>query len=121
MTTAILKCVATLSLLVATPALMATEVEQKQKQSLKLASEQKKMQSEKSTTQSVNVGTNEVRNESGVIDEDAQIEGITVINGNVSIDGVKVPRGVRKFHSEKTGKNYRIDWGKGDNVSVTEQ
>lgn len=65
--------------------------------------------------------SNEARNEAGVIDEDAEIEGITIINGSVSIDGVKIPRGVRKFHSAKTGRSYRIDWGKGDNVSVTEQ
>lgn len=112
MASVIFKCVVTLSLMIVTPALMASET--KSKQALKT-------QSEKSATQNVNVGANEVKNEAGVIDEDAQIEGITIINGHVSIDGVKVSRGVRKFHSEKTGRNYRIDWGKGDNVSVTEQ
>ncbi len=114
MASVIFKCVVTLSLMIVTPALMAAET--KSKQALKT-------QSEKSATQrlSVSVGTNEVSNEAGVIDEDAQIEGVTIINGHVSIDGVKVSRGVRKFHSEKTGRNYRIDWGKGDNVSVTEQ
>lgn len=66
-------------------------------------------------------GANEVRNESGVIAEDAEIEGITIINGEVSIDGVKVPRGIGKFRSPKSGKTYLIKWGKGDNVSVSEQ
>ena len=70
---------------------------------------------------SINIGKNVVKNESGVIDENADIEGIVIINGEVNIDGVKVPRGVKKFHSPKTGKNYRIDWGKGDDVSVSEQ
>lgn len=70
---------------------------------------------------SINIGKNVVKNESGVIDEDADVEGIMIINGEVSIDGVKVPRGTKKFHSSRTGKNYRIDWGKGDNVSVSEQ
>ena len=64
---------------------------------------------------------NEVSNESGVIDENVQVEGIVVINGKVSIDGVKIPRGVKKYRSPKSGKNYLIEWGKNDNVSVTEQ
>ncbi len=108
----IFKCFATLSLMIAVPALMA--VETKPKQTLKL-------QSEKSVMQSARVGTNEAKNEVGVIDEDAEIEGITIINGNVSIDGVKVAHGVRMFRSTKTGRSYRIDWGKGGNVSVIEQ
>ncbi len=66
-------------------------------------------------------GANEVRNESGVIMEGAEIEGITIINGEVSIDGNKVPRGAGKFRSPKSGKTYLIKWGKGDNVSVSEQ
>lgn len=75
----------------------------------------------KPKTWSINIGGNEVSNESGVIEEGAEIEGITIINGEVSIDGVKVPRGVKKYRSPKSGKTYRIEWGKGDNVSVSEQ
>lgn len=69
----------------------------------------------------VSIGQSEARNESGVIGEDVEIEGIVIINGQVSIDGVAIPRGTRKYRSEKSGKVYRIDWGKGDNVSVSEQ
>lgn len=64
---------------------------------------------------------NEVANVAGEVAEDAEIEGILIINGTVNIDGVKIPKGQRKFHSPKTGKNYRIDWGRDDNVSVTEE
>lgn len=65
--------------------------------------------------------TNEVGNVSGYIDEDAQIEGIVIINGAVSIDGVKIPKGQKRYKSAKSGKTYIIDWGRDDNVSVTEQ
>lgn len=95
------------SMVFLTPALMAGEVKPKS--------------TSQQTTQRVNVGTNEVGNEAGVIDEDAEIEGVTIINGSVSIDGVRVPHGVRKFRSVKTGRSYRIDWGKDGNVSVIEQ
>lgn len=64
---------------------------------------------------------NEVRNVAGEVDEDAQIEGILVINGTVNIDGVKIPKGQKKYRSPKSGKNYLIEWGRDDNVSVTEQ
>ena len=64
---------------------------------------------------------NEARNVSGHVDEDAQIEGILVINGVVSIDGVKIPKGQKKYRSAKTGRTYLIEWGGDDNVSVTEQ
>lgn len=64
---------------------------------------------------------NEAKNEFGIIDEDAQIEGIVIINGEVSIDGVKVPHGVKKFRSAKSGKTYLIEWGRDNNVSVAEQ
>ena len=64
---------------------------------------------------------NEARNIAGSIAEDAQIEGITVINGEVSIDGVKVPHGQKKYRSAKSGKTYLIEWGSDNNVSVAEQ
>lgn len=64
---------------------------------------------------------NEARNVSGHVDEDAQIEGILIINGAVRIDGVKIPKGQKKYRSAKTGRTYLIEWGGDDNVSVTEQ
>ena len=64
---------------------------------------------------------NEVRNVAGEVDEDAQIEGILIINGTVNIDGMKIPKGQKKYRSPKSGKNYLIEWGRDDNVSVTEQ
>ncbi|MCX7178086.1 MAG: hypothetical protein NTX56_04685 [Proteobacteria bacterium] len=56
----------------------------------------------------------------GVIGSDVQIEGIAVINGEVFIDGEQVPRGKVSYTSKKTGKSYRIQWGKDGNVSVSE-
>ena len=65
---------------------------------------------------------NEVRHVLGIIEGDSvEIEGITIINGEVSIDGVKIPRGTRKYRSPKSGKSYLIEWGHGNNVSVAEQ
>lgn len=52
---------------------------------------------------------------------DVEMEGVAVINGDVYVDGQKVPRGVTSYKSKKTGKTYRIQWGKGDNVSVEEK
>lgn len=56
-----------------------------------------------------------------VIGTDVQIAGITVINGNLFIDGEKVPRGRTSYTSKKTGKSYKVDWGRDGNVSVAEQ
>ena len=86
---------------------------------LPLASQSGEMRS-KSKNISINIGPNEAENKSGFIEENAEIEGITIINGKVTIDGVKVPRGVKQFRSVKTGKSYFIDWGKGDDVSISE-
>ncbi len=70
----------------------------------------------------INIGSsNSVSIESGEIDADAQIEGIAIINEKVYIDGVQVPRGKRDVISKKSGKHYRIDWGKDGNVTVTEK
>lgn len=52
---------------------------------------------------------------------DVEMEGVAVINGDVYVDGQKVPRGVTSYKSKKTGKTYRIQWGKGDNVSFEEK
>lgn len=64
---------------------------------------------------------NDVSVDSDGISGDVEIEGVTIINGKVFIDGVRVPKGTREVKSVKTGKTYRIDWGKNDNVSVTEK
>lgn len=73
----------------------------------------------------VNVGQegleNEAVSESGVVEDDVEIEGILIVNGSVRIDGVPIPRGMKTYRSKKSGKVYRIEWGKGDNVSVSEQ
>ncbi len=57
-------------------------------------------------------------NTSGSIDADVQMEGVAVINDDVFIDGEKIPRGKTRYTSKKTGKSYRIQWGKNGNVSV---
>jgi hypothetical protein len=57
-------------------------------------------------------------NTAGAIDADVEMEGVAVINGDVFIDGEKIPRGKTKYSSKKTGKSYRIQWGKDGNVSV---
>lgn len=72
------------------------------------AHEQKKLDSSK------NVGTSE--NVSGYIDSDADIEGVTIINDKVFIDGQEVQRGRTIFVSKKTKKRYMISWKKNDPV-----
>lgn len=57
----------------------------------------------------------------GVIGPDVQIEGVTVINGAVFIDGEPVPKGKTSFTGKKSGKSYQIEWGKDGNVSVSEK
>ena len=58
---------------------------------------------------------------SGVVAADVQMEGVAVINGEVFIDGEQVPRGKTTYTAKKTGKSYRIQWGKDGNVSVSEK
>lgn len=55
----------------------------------------------------------------GGISGDADIEGVTVINGRVSIDGKDVPPNVTRYKSPKTGRIYLIQ-RKGSAVSVSE-
>ncbi len=62
---------------------------------------------------------NEARVSVGEIAGDAHIEGITIINDRVSIDGKEVPPGVTRYKSPKTGKVYLIQ-RKGGSVSVSE-
>jgi hypothetical protein len=64
-------------------------------------------------------GSNEASVTVGGIAEDANIEGITVINGRVSIDGKDVPPNVTRYKSPKTGKVYLIQ-RKNGSVSVSE-
>lgn len=67
----------------------------------------------------VNIGSgNTSSNSSGSIDADVQMEGIAVINDDVFIDGEKIQRGKTRHTSKKTGKSYRIQWGKNGNISV---
>lgn len=60
-------------------------------------------------------------NESGIIGSDVEIDGVAVINGEVFIDGEKVQRGKTSYTSKKSGKSYRIQWGKNGNVSVEQK
>lgn len=55
----------------------------------------------------------------GGISGDADVEGVTVINGRVSIDGKDVPPSVTRYKSPKTGRIYLIQ-RKGGAVSVSE-
>jgi hypothetical protein len=71
----------------------------------------------------IDLGSNNtVANTSGVIDKDAEVEGVLIINDELYIDGAKVARGVTEYVSRKTKKTYSIRWGKkGEGVRVTEK
>jgi len=69
------------------------------------------------TTVSVGPGST-ASNSSGTVDADVEMEGVAVINDDVFIDGEKIQRGKTSYTSKKTGKSYRIQWGKNGNVSV---
>ena len=62
---------------------------------------------------------NEARVTVGGIADNANIDGITIINDRVSIDGKDVPPNVTRYKSPKTGKVYLIE-RKGGAVSVSE-
>lgn len=67
----------------------------------------------------VSVGPgNEAKSSVGEIAPGANIEGVTIINGKLWIDGKEIPPGVKRYKSPKTGKRYNIE-RKGKNVSVT--
>lgn len=68
----------------------------------------------------INSGTS-VNVNSGAVSSDVQMDGIAVINGEVFIDGEKVPKGKTSYTAKKTGKSYLIEWGKDGNVSVSEK
>ena len=65
----------------------------------------------------VNVNTGST----GGVASDVEMEGVAVINGDVFIDGNRVPKGKTLYTSKKSGKTYRIEWGKNGNVSVSEK
>jgi hypothetical protein len=70
----------------------------------------------------VQAGTGSVAvNEVGTLGPDVQMDGVAVINGRVYIDGAQVPKGKTTFKSPKSGKTYRIQWGKDGNVAVQEE
>lgn len=70
----------------------------------------------------VQVGKDNVAsNAAGDLGTDVEMDGVAVINGNVYIDGQKVPRGKTSYVSKKTGKAYRIQWGGDGNVAVEEK
>jgi len=70
----------------------------------------------------ISIGSdNDASNDSGDIAGDVEIEGVAIINDKVFIDGVRVPKWKREVTSKKTGKTYRIDWGKDGNVAITEK
>ena len=62
---------------------------------------------------------NEARVTVGGIADNANIEGVTIINDRVSIDGKEIPPNVTRYKSPKTGKTYLIE-RKGGSVSVSE-
>jgi hypothetical protein len=62
---------------------------------------------------------NDARVTIGGIADDANVEGVTIINNRVSIDGKDVPPNVTRYKSPKTGKIYLIE-RKGGSVSVSE-
>lgn len=67
---------------------------------------------------SIATGGNSASVTVGGIDSDADVQGVTVINGRVSIDGKEIPANVTRYKSPKTGTVYRIE-RKGGAVSVT--
>lgn len=67
----------------------------------------------------VSVGSgNEVGSSTGSISPGANIEGVTIINGKLWIDGKEIPPGVKTYKSPKTGKVYKIERN-GKNIAVT--
>ncbi len=67
----------------------------------------------------VSVGAgNEVGSSVGSIAPGANVEGVTIINGKLWIDGKEIPPGVKTYKSPKTGKTYKIE-RQGKNISVT--
>jgi hypothetical protein len=66
-------------------------------------------------------GKNSVGNTSGSIDEDVEMEGVTIINDSLTIDGEKVPKGKTRHTGKKSGIKYIIKWGKNGNIAVSQE
>lgn len=66
-------------------------------------------------------GGSEVSVNSEGVAPDVEMTGVAVVNGAVYIDGDKIPKGKTLHASKKSGKTYRITWGKDGNVSVEEK
>jgi hypothetical protein len=66
-------------------------------------------------------GKNDVGNTAGSIDESIDIEGVAIINGAVTIDGEKVPKGKTRHTGRKSGTKYIIKWGKDGNIAVSQE
>jgi len=60
-------------------------------------------------------------NTGGSVESDVQMDGVAVINGEVFVDGEKVPRGKSPYTSKKSGRTYNIKWGKDGTVAVQEK
>lgn len=69
-----------------------------------------------SSSAQVNIDLPGVRIHSGTVD----VQGITIINGKLWIDNDPVPQGKKTHTSSKTGKIYKIEWGKDNNIAVSE-
>jgi hypothetical protein len=66
-------------------------------------------------------GKNKVGNTAGSIDEDVEMEGVAIINGAVTIDGEKVPKGKTRHTGKKSGIKYLIKWSKDGDVAVSQE
>ena len=66
-------------------------------------------------------GSNDTGSTAGSIDPDADIEGVSVINDEVWIDGEKVPKGKTRYTGKKSGVKYKISWGKNGNIAVSQE
>jgi hypothetical protein len=66
-------------------------------------------------------GKNSVGNVAGHIDEGADVEGVSVINGEVTIDGEKVPKGKTRHTGKRSGTKYVIKWGRDGNVAISQE
>lgn len=66
-------------------------------------------------------GKNDVGNTAGSIDENVEMEGVAIINGSVTIDGEKLPKGKTRHTGKKSGIKYVIKWGKDGNVAVSQE
>ena len=55
-----------------------------------------------------------------VLPSNTDITGVTIINDQVFIDGIKIEKHTTKYYSKKSKKSYVIIWGKNNNISVEE-